>query len=72
MWKHDRRSNIDRYRSSYPRLVGETGGKDFIFAHPRPTSTPRHRDRARRLRVPGPEVLGGSRIYVPKSIWKAR
>ena len=25
--------NIDKYRS-YPRLVGETGGKDFVFAHP--------------------------------------
>ena len=25
--------NIARYRS-YPRLVGETGGKDFVFAHP--------------------------------------
>ena len=28
--------NIDKYRS-YPRLVGETGGKDFVFAHPRQT-----------------------------------
>jgi 1-pyrroline-5-carboxylate dehydrogenase len=26
-------SNLDRYRS-YPRLVGETGGKDFVLAHP--------------------------------------
>jgi len=26
-------NNISNYRS-YPRLVGETGGKDFIFAHP--------------------------------------
>jgi len=26
-------NNIDRYRS-YPRLVGETGGKDFVIAHP--------------------------------------
>ncbi len=25
--------NLDTYRS-YPRLVGETGGKDFVFAHP--------------------------------------
>jgi 1-pyrroline-5-carboxylate dehydrogenase len=25
--------NIDKYRT-YPRLVGETGGKDFILAHP--------------------------------------
>ena len=26
-------ANIDRYRN-YPRIVGETGGKDFIVAHP--------------------------------------
>nr|BFE77485.1 hypothetical protein GCM10020093_000860 [Planobispora longispora] len=29
-------ANIASYRS-YPRLVGETGGKDFVLAHPRPT-----------------------------------
>ena len=47
------------YRA-YPRIVGETGGKDFIVAHP--SADPagaRRRDRARRLRVPGTEVLGG-------------
>jgi 1-pyrroline-5-carboxylate dehydrogenase len=32
MWKKVG-DNVDRYRS-YPRLVGETGGKDFIVAHP--------------------------------------
>ncbi len=31
MWKKIG-TNIDRYRT-YPKLVGETGGKDFIFAH---------------------------------------
>ena len=30
--------NIASYRG-YPRIVGETGGKDFVVAHPRPTST---------------------------------
>ena len=58
MWKRVA-DNLDRYKS-YPRLVGETGGKDFILAHP--SADPkraRDRDRARRLRVPGPEVLGG-------------
>ena len=46
--------------ATYPRLVGETGGKDFVLAHPS-----RRRRRAadgahpRRVRVPGPEVLGG-------------
>ena len=51
--------NIASYRS-YPRIVGETGGKDFIVAHP--SADPdvlRARDDPRRVRVPGPEVLGG-------------
>ena len=58
MWKKIG-ENIGRYRS-YPRLVGETGGKDFIVAHP--SADPvggRRRDRARRVRVSGTEVLGG-------------
>ena len=51
-------SNIDRYRS-YPRLVGETGGKDFVFAHAeRRRGRAAHRAGPRRVRVPGPEVLG--------------
>ena len=46
------------YRN-YPRIVGETGGKDFIVAHPSARSRcARHGDRSRRLRVPGAEVLG--------------
>ena len=46
--------------ASYPRIVGETGGKDFVFAHPSAdVGRAGHRAHARRLRVPGPEVLGG-------------
>ena len=51
-------TDIGRYRN-YPRIVGETGGKDFILAHP--SADPdrgRGRDRAWLVRVPGPEVLG--------------
>ena len=50
--------NIAGYRG-YPRLVGETGGKDFVIAHP--SADPDVLiDRAgpRRVRVSGPEVLG--------------
>ncbi len=52
-------TNIGRYRS-YPRIVGETGGKDFIVAHPS-ADAGRSRDgrRPRLVRVPGPEVLCG-------------
>ena len=58
MWKTVG-ANIATYRS-YPRLVGETGGKDFIVAHPSAdVDGARGGDRPRRLRVPGPEVLGG-------------
>jgi acyl-CoA reductase-like NAD-dependent aldehyde dehydrogenase len=54
-------ANLAGYRA-YPRLVGETGGKDFVLAHPSG-----ERDVLRSalvrgafeyLRIPGPEVLG--------------
>ena len=50
--------NIAGYRS-YPRLVGETGGKDFVIAHPSadPEVLSRGADPGR-VRIPGPEVLG--------------
>ena len=51
-------ANIAPYRN-YPRIVGETGGKDFIVAHASAdVDGARDGDRARRLRVPGTEVLG--------------
>ena len=51
-------NNIEKYRT-YPRLVGETGGKDFVVAHPqRRPRRPEDRADPRLLRVPGPEVLG--------------
>ena len=54
----------------YPRLVGETGGKDFIVAHPPPIRRPSSRHRARRLRVPGAEVLGGiARLRARETLW---
>ena len=57
MWTTHRRQ-LGSYRT-YPRLVGETGGKDFVFAHPSADAAgARCRARARRLRVSGPEVLG--------------
>jgi 1-pyrroline-5-carboxylate dehydrogenase len=65
-------NDIAKYRG-YPRIVGETGGKDFIIAHP--SARPHAQEIAvaiarGRLRVPGPEVLGGlPRAYMPKSIW---
>ena len=62
--------NIASYRS-YPRIVGETGGKDFVVAHPsaRPRRAPDRADPGR-LRVPGQKCSAASRAYVPRSVWR--
>ena len=66
MWKTIGGS-MSTYRS-YPRIVGETGGKDFIVAHPVGRSAGAGRGhRARRVRVPGTEVLGRE----PRSTWRS-
>jgi len=70
MWK-DIGQNISRYRQ-YPRLVGETGGKDFIFAH---TSAGEDLDALAVAIVrggyeyQGQKCSAASRIFVPDSIW---
>ncbi len=60
---------IDRYRS-YPRLVGETGGKDFVIAHP---SADPDVLRVALLRgafeYQGQKCSAASRAYVAKSVW---
>jgi 1-pyrroline-5-carboxylate dehydrogenase len=61
--------NIDGYRS-YPRIVGETGGKDFIVAHPTAdreavvTAVVRGS-----FEYQGQKCSAASRIYIPESIW---
>jgi 1-pyrroline-5-carboxylate dehydrogenase len=64
-------NNIDKYRS-YPRLVGETGGKDFIFAHP----SADHRTLITAMirgafEFQGQKCSAASRAYVPRSVWTA-
>jgi len=62
--------NIERYRG-YPRIVGETGGKDFIVAHP---SADPDVTRVAMLRgayeYQGQKCSAASRAYIPKSLWK--
>jgi 1-pyrroline-5-carboxylate dehydrogenase len=62
--------NISKYRS-YPRIVGETGGKDFIVAHP---SADADVLRVALLRgsfeYQGQKCSAASRAYVPKSLWR--
>lgn len=62
--------NIERYRS-YPRLVGETGGKDFVLAH---TSAQPDVLRTALIRgafdYQGQKCSAASRAYIPRSVWQ--
>jgi 1-pyrroline-5-carboxylate dehydrogenase len=62
-------TNLTNYRS-YPRLVGETGGKDFIFVHPSadPLEVAVNAIRGA-FEYQGQKCSAASRIYVPKSLW---
>ena len=61
--------NIDRYRS-YPRLVGETGGKDFVLAHPSADVDPLVVALARgAFEYQGQKCSAASRAYIPQSLW---
>jgi 1-pyrroline-5-carboxylate dehydrogenase len=63
--------NIATYRN-YPRIVGETGGKDFILAHPSAdvdavaTAVVRGS-----FEYQGQKCSAASRVYAPKSMWPA-
>ncbi len=61
--------NIDRYRS-YPRIVGETGGKDFIFAHPSadPDAVATAIIRGG-FEYQGQKCSACSRVYAPSNLW---
>ncbi len=69
MWEQVGR-NIGKYKT-YPRLVGETGGKDFVVAHP---SADPDALRTALLRgafeFQGQKCSAASRAYVPASVWK--
>ncbi len=61
--------NLENYRS-YPRIVGETGGKDFIVAHP--SSDPDAGATAMvrgAFEYQGQKCSAASRAYVPESLW---
>lgn len=61
--------NIANYRS-YPRIVGETGGKDFIVAHPS-ASAPELAVAIVRggFEYQGQKCSAASRVFVPESLW---
>ena len=63
--------NLPKYKT-YPRLVGETGGKDFIFVHPSAcTKAVANAAFCGAFEFQGQKCSAASRMYVPKSIWPA-
>ena len=64
-------TNISRYRS-YPRIVGETGGKDFVFAHAS-ADVPALVTALIRgaFEYQGQKCSAASRAYIPDSLWPA-
>lgn len=69
MWKTIG-NNIDQYKT-YPRIVGETGGKDFILAHPSadPLAVATAIVRGG-FEYQGQKCSAASRVYIPKSLWR--
>jgi 1-pyrroline-5-carboxylate dehydrogenase len=68
MWKTIG-SNMGNYRS-YPRIVGETGGKDFIVAHPSADPAAVAVAIARGgFEYQGQKCSAASRAYIPRSMW---
>ncbi len=64
-------TNIATYKT-YPRIVGETGGKDFIIAHPsaNPVQVAVGISRGA-FEFQGQKCSAASRVYVPQSLWPA-
>ena len=69
LWK-EIGANLDSYRT-YPRIVGETGGKDFIIAHksavPAEVATAMARGA---FEFQGQKCSAASRAYVPSNLWE--
>ena len=63
-------NNIEKYRS-YPRIVGETGGKDFIVAHESavPTEVATGISRGA-FEYQGQKCSAASRAYIPSNMWE--
>ncbi|TVR66516.1 MAG: L-glutamate gamma-semialdehyde dehydrogenase [Gemmatimonadales bacterium] len=61
--------NLQRYRN-FPRIVGETGGKDFIVAHPSAELEPLAVAMVRgAFEYQGQKCSAASRAYIPQSMW---
>jgi 1-pyrroline-5-carboxylate dehydrogenase len=70
MWK-EVGAHVERYRT-YPRLVGETGGKDFIVAHASADQDALQTALIRgAFEYQGQKCSAASRAYIPESMWKS-
>ncbi|WP_435522708.1 aldehyde dehydrogenase family protein [Chryseobacterium indoltheticum] len=68
MWKMIG-DNIHNYRT-YPRIVGETGGKDFVIAHPSANVEAAATALVRgAFEYQGQKCSAASRAYIPQSLW---
>ncbi|SHI70585.1 L-glutamate gamma-semialdehyde dehydrogenase [Flavobacterium haoranii] len=64
-------TNIHNYKT-YPRIVGETGGKDFILAHPSANVKQVVTGIVRgAFEFQGQKCSAASRVYIPSSLWPA-
>ncbi|WP_348797762.1 L-glutamate gamma-semialdehyde dehydrogenase [Flavobacterium adhaerens] len=64
-------TNIHKYKT-YPRIVGETGGKDFIIAHPSANAKQVATGIVRgAFEFQGQKCSAASRAYIPESLWPA-
>ncbi len=62
-------NNLENFRS-YPRLVGETGGKDFVFVHPSADVDEVATALVRgAFEYQGQKCSAASRAYIPRSLW---
>ncbi|HYV92083.1 MAG TPA: L-glutamate gamma-semialdehyde dehydrogenase [Chitinophagales bacterium] len=62
--------NISKYKS-YPRIVGETGGKDFVLAHPSADVDSLVTALSRgAFEYQGQKCSAASRAYIPSNLWK--
>ncbi len=69
MWKTIG-ANISKYRN-YPRIVGETGGKDFVVAHPSADAQALITALSRgAFEYQGQKCSAASRAYIPSNLWK--
>jgi len=64
-------SNLSKYKS-YPRIVGETGGKDFVIAHKSADAKQVAVALSRgAFEFQGQKCSAASRAYIPKNLWKS-